>query len=323
MLSPGVYRTIVTEARAGLRLDQYLAETTDGLSRRSARRLVELGGTHVDGRRMRRCGQVLAVGQQVELYVDGLPPAPFAITPELILYEDRFLLALNKPPGIVTQPTPARYQGTLYAALQAHLGGPGRASLGMVQRLDRDTSGVIVFSIHPRAHKGLTATFGEHRVTKRYLALVAGSPAAAEGEICSLLARRRSTNRMISVARGGKEALTRYRVAAALDGASLVEVEILTGRSHQIRVHFAEMGHPLLGDTAYGGPSRIGGAVVPRQMLHAAELRLGHPVDGTSLVLRAPLPDDFQAVLRRLAGEVPFNSRPGEPLPCLIDGVNR
>jgi 23S rRNA pseudouridine1911/1915/1917 synthase len=299
-LAPGAYRFVASAAQAGLRLDLFLAGALEGAARGLVRRLIDLGGAHVDGRRVRRCSLPVAAGQQVELYVDGLPLEPFQFDPSRLLYRDRYLLALDKPAGIATQPTPARYQGTLYAALQHYLGAGGRVSLGMVQRLDRDTSGVMVFSIHPAAHKGLTAAFSEHRVVKRYLALVLGNPHPGVGEIRSQLARRRSTNRMVSVPRGGKMALTRYRVVAASVAAALVEVEIPTGRSHQIRVHFAEAGYPLLGDTAYGGPAACGGITVPRQMLHASELCLDHPVTGLSLELKSPLPEDFRSVMDSL-----------------------
>lgn len=208
---------------------------------------------------------------------------------------------MDKPAGVATQPTPARYQGTIYAALQQFLGETGQVSLGMVQRLDRDTSGVLIFSTHPRAHKGLSAAFSERRVTKRYLALVAGHLENDEGEMQSQLARRRATNRMVSVERGGKPALTRYRRIAEYAAASLVEIEIPTGRSHQIRIHFAEAGHPLLGDAAYGGPTIINGVAIARQMLHASELCLDHPVSGARLELKSPLPKDFQEVMHSLA----------------------
>lgn len=281
-------------------MDLFLADALQG-GRSAIKRLIDLGGAHVDGRRVRRCSLAVHTGQSIELHVDGLPLEPFQLTPERILYRDKYLLALDKPAGIATQPTPARYQGTVFAALQQLLGTVrGEKGLGMVQRLDRDTSGVLIFSTHPRAHKGLTAAFSEHRVAKRYLALVAGHPQATSGEIRSQLARRRSTNRMVSVERGGKPAITRFRVMVAGEGASLVEVELLTGRSHQIRVHFSEAGHPLLGDTAYGGLAVCAGVTVPRQMLHASELGLDHPVSGVRLELRAPLPDDFQTIMRRL-----------------------
>lgn len=302
MLSPGVYRFVVPGDQSGLRLDLFLAGALDD-GRSLIKRLIDLGGVHVEGRRVRRCSLPIAAGQQIELHVDGLPLEPFRFDPEMIIYRDRYLLAIDKPAGIATQPTPARYQGTLYAALQQFLGSAGQVSIGMVQRLDRDTSGVMIFSTHPHAHKGLTVAFSEHRVTKRYLALAAGRMRDDAGEIRSQLARRRSTNRMVSVQHGGKSAVTRYRVLTACDDASLVEVEIPTGRSHQIRVHFAESGHPLLGDRAYGGPALINGMAISRQMLHASELCLEHPVGGARLELTSPLPADFQEIIRCL-----FNS---------------
>jgi 23S rRNA pseudouridine1911/1915/1917 synthase len=300
-LKPGAYRFVVPAEQSGLRLDHFLAAGLDGAARGLVKRLIEVGGVHVDGRRVRRCSLPLLADQRIELYVDGLSLVPFRLEPGQVLYRDRYLLALDKPAGIATQPTPARYQGTLFAALPQLLGRAGAVSVGMVQRLDRDTSGVIIFSTHPRAHKGLTAAFSEHRVRKRYLALVAGVPGEVTGEIRSLLARRRSTNRTVSVERGGKLAVTRYRVVERFAAAALLEVEILTGRTHQIRVHLAEAGHPLLGDAAYGGASDYRGMAIPRQMLHASELQLDHPVSGEGLTVRAPLPLDFAAVRQALA----------------------
>ena len=239
------------------------------------------------------------------MHVDGLPLEPFELDEQHLLYRDGYLLVINKPAGVATQPTPARFQGTLYAAVQKFLGLKSAAGLGMVQRLDRDTSGVMVFSIHAKAHKQLTEAFRDHRVDKQYLALIAGTPPQAAGEMRSLLARRHATNRTVSVERGGKPAITRYRVLEQFAGAALVEVELLTGRSHQIRAHFSEAGWPLLGDTAYGGPARWQGAELPRQMLHAVELSLAHPVTGQPCCWRAPLPEDFSAILaclRKAAG---------------------
>lgn len=293
-------RLTVETAAGGLRLDQFLAREVPELSRSLARKIIELGGVHVAGRRVRRCGQAVSAGQRVEVYRDDQSLDPFVLDQAHLLYRDRYLLALDKPSGVETQPTPARYRGTVYAALLDYLHDPfrplDRPPLGMVQRLDRETSGVMVFSIHPRAHRGLTMAFAERRVAKTYLALVQGSLAADQGEFHSRLARRRSSNRMASVPRGGREAVTRYRVRERFAEACLVAVEILTGRTHQIRVHFAEAGHPLLGDRRYGG----GSSPVPRQMLHAWRLALAHPVTGEPLELEAPLPPDFTAALADL-----------------------
>lgn len=300
LLPRGVYRIRLSPEQGGVRLDQLLSTELPWLSRGNAKRVIDLGGVHVDGRRVRRCSLPMVCGQSVEVHIDGLPLVPFALDDDHVLFRDDYLLVLNKPAGVATQPTPARFQGTLYAAVQQFLGRGAEAELGMVQRLDRDTSGVMVFSIHPRAHKQLTKAFGEHRVDKRYLALLSGAPPQDHGEIRSLLARRHATNRMVSVAHGGKPAITRYRVMESFAGATLVEVELLTGRSHQIRVHFAEAGCPLLGDLTYGGPAVCAGRDVPRQMLHASELRLEHPVTGVHCDWRAQLPADYAGLLDHL-----------------------
>lgn len=301
-----VLRCLVEQEHQGLRLDKFLALQTAELSRGYLRQVIDIGGVQVDGRRSRRCSLSLKAGQRVEVHIDGLPLEPFTLNETEILFRDKYLLVLNKPSGIETQPTHARYIGTLYEALLRFLHDPFRPMqtppLGMVQRLDRETSGVMVFSIHPRAHKGLTEAFTGREVGKAYLALVSGTPDPTAGEFRSQLARERFTNLMRSVTEGGKEAVTRYRVADSFAQASLVEVELLTGRSHQIRAHFAEAGHPLLGDVRYGGTSTLLGEPVGRQMLHAHRLELSHPVTGERLSLEAPLPADMQGLLERLRG---------------------
>ncbi len=302
-IKKNVYRITVSPSDSGLRLDQFIADRCDDLSRTLVRKIIDLGGVHLDGRRIRRSGQTVTAGQSVEAYLDGGSFTPFRLTPEQVLYQDRYLIGLNKPAGVATQPTPARYKGTLYEALCVFLPAAGKQrkpGIGMVQRLDRDTSGVMVFSVHPQAHKPLTEAFRNKQVRKIYLALVAGQMDEPEGVITSELARRRSTNLMVSVKKGGKYAETRYRLLEKFGSASLLEVEIPTGRSHQIRAHFSEQGHPLLGDTAYGGSGTLNNVELPRQMLHACELQLNHPVTGEGMVLKAELPEDFQQVLERL-----------------------
>lgn len=300
-MSGNVFRLTVEAAGNGMRLDQYIAQAVPSLSRTAARRIIDLGGVHHNGRRVRRSSQALAADDKLEIFLDDRQEEDFSLAQEHILFRDPYLLVLDKPPGVATQPTPSRYKGTLYEALLRMLGassGSGRKpSLGMVQRLDRDTSGVMVFSIHPRAHKSMSAAFAAHRVQKFYLALVSGAMPCRQGEFRSQLARQRRTNLMKTVEKGGKEALTRYRVVDSFGSADLVEVEIPTGRSHQIRVHFAEAGHPLLGDTRYGGPSEWLGQRVSRQMLHAWKLRFEHPVSGQALDFEAPLPEDLSKLL--------------------------
>jgi 23S rRNA pseudouridine1911/1915/1917 synthase len=306
MLRPGAYRFTVYAESAGLRLDQFLAENCDGLSRGLARRLIEVGGVHLAGRRVRRCSLPVSADDRIEVFIDSRPATALHLPASRILYRDQDLIVLDKPPGMETQPTPARYQGTVYAELQRILEDPQRRgqrpSIGMVQRLDRDTSGVMVFSIHQRAHKKMTEAFQGRDIDKLYWALVAGKPERESGLFSSQLARRRSTNLVVSVERGGKPAETRYRLLQALAGASLIEVQLITGRSHQIRAHFSEAGLPLLGDAAYGGPESLAGLNVPRQMLHSRNLSFCHPVTGQRMTFSAALPADFSATLQHLGG---------------------
>ncbi|MBE0598546.1 MAG: RluA family pseudouridine synthase [Desulfuromonadales bacterium] len=298
------FRFIPGDDDSGRRLDQFVPSCTEALAGPLLSQVIEIGGVHVGGRRVRSGSQPVRAGEPVEIFLDGQPLTPWRLPPEAVLYRDRWLLAVNKPAGIETQPTPARFQGTLYEALLTFLHDPyrplDRPQLGMAQRLDRDTSGVIVFSIHPRAHKGLTEALAGGQAGKFYRALVSGTPVPAEGEIRSQLARNRAHNRMKSVAKGGKEAITRYRTLEVFAEAALLEVQILTGRSHQIRAHLAEAGHPLLGDRRYGGPLSAAGAMVARQMLHAARIALPHPVSGELLTIEAPLAADLVATAERL-----------------------
>jgi 23S rRNA pseudouridine1911/1915/1917 synthase len=300
-IHPGAYRFTVAENFSGLRLDQYLAEASDVFTRGLARRLIEIGGVHMAGRRVRRCSLPVNAGDNVEVFIDNQPLDPMPLDKSRILYRDEELIVLDKPSGMATQPTPARYQGTLYAELQRLLNESAfkgsRPSIGMVQRLDRDTSGVMVFSIHKRAHKKMTEAFRGHDIDKIYWALVSGCPKDDSGLFRSELARRRSTNLMVSVDRGGKYAETRYRLLQTWALFSLVEVQLITGRSHQIRAHFSEAGLPLLGDVAYGGPSVVDNMLIPRQMLHSRELSFCHPVTGKKMAFSAPLPSDFSDIL--------------------------
>lgn len=212
------------------------------------------------------------------------------------------MIVLNKSAGVETQPTMARYKGTLYEALQIWLDRDRRQGrkleIGMAQRLDRDTTGVIVFSIHPYSHKGFSHQIQNRLLEKTYLALVAGHPEPAQGEYRSLLAKERRTNRIKSVPKGGKEAITKYRVVQSSGEISLMEIGLVTGRTHQIRVHFSEAGHPLLGDKQYDGPEQLGGQTFPRQCLHSWKLRLAHPVSGDLMELTAPVPEDMNRLIQ-------------------------
>jgi 23S rRNA pseudouridine1911/1915/1917 synthase len=294
----------VDAKNSGMRLDMYLAEAVAGLSRTKAKKIIDLGGVHINGRRVRSCSLSLSAGDSVDVYIDHLPLDPYRITEDAIVFQDNALIVLNKPPQVDTQPTHARYKGTIYEALQWHLRDPFRlhkkADIGMVQRLDRGTSGLIVFSIHPRAHKAMTRIFLEHVAQKGYLALVHGAPEEPQGEIRSFLARSRKENRVKSVEKGGKEAITRYEVVEQLGDYSLLRVDILSGRSHQIRAHMAEQGCPLVGDVRYGGQKSVGALQVVRPLLHAASLGFPHPLTEQPLDFTLPLPGDMDKVLHQL-----------------------
>jgi len=295
------FKRIVSVAEDSLRIDQYLAAVLPQFSRGFWKKALTTGSVHVDGRRVSQCSRSVRTGQRVEVFLDGLPLEKHLIDARQVLFEDENLLVLNKPAGLDTQPTPSRFQGTLYQGILDYLGrgkGAGRRpEIGMVQRLDRDTSGVIAFSIHPRAHRSLSEQFRQHKIRKTYLALVSGKLENEQGEFKSNLTKIRAINRVRSVARGGKPALTRYRLVQAADGVSLVEVELVTGRMHQIRAHFSEADHPLCGDIRYDGVGRLHGLDIPGQLLHSWRLSLAHPVTGQALELKAPLPADWSPLL--------------------------
>jgi len=299
-----IHRLSVGPDEEGQRLDQYLSDSITDISRTKAKKFIDIGGVHLNGRRVRSCSRAVKIGDQVELYQDHLPLEPFRLTSDEILYRDKFLIVLNKPAGIDTQPTHARYKGTVYEALQVLLHDPFRPQqkpeLGMVQRLDRGTTGLMVFSTHQKSHRGLTKIFMAHQAEKRYLALVENAPEKSSAEIRSFLARSRKENKVVSVLHGGKEAITRYSVRNQFSQASLIALELLTGRSHQIRAHMAESGCPLLGDTRYGGLLEFDGIKLERPMLHAVSLAFPHPVSGEALSFELPMPQDMQSVIEYL-----------------------
>lgn len=281
------------------RLDRFLNGKVGDLSRGALRKVIELGGVHLAGRRCLKCGAAVAVGDRVEVHLDGGQLDPFRLGERHLLFEDAHLVVINKPAGVETQPTLARYRGTLYEALQVwlqrdkRLHHGQRLEIGMAQRLDRGTSGVIVFSIHPLAHKELTRQIVARVAGKEYLAIVSGTPREARGRFHSQLRRDRRSGRVQSCNEGGQEAITDYEVLASQGELSLVHVLLHTGRTHQIRAHFAEAGHPLAGDRHYGGPLKVGSRLFSRPCLHSWRLSLIHPRLGTPMRWTAPPPEDM------------------------------
>jgi 23S rRNA pseudouridine1911/1915/1917 synthase len=306
----------VASTEAGARLDRFLAHSL-GWSRARLQKLLKSGRVQVNGR-VRPASYRVRPGEAVLVSVP--PPAPSALTPEAlpldIVFEDRDLLVVNKPPGQVTHPAPGHRGGTLLNALLHHcpdLKEIGEVSRpGLVHRLDQDTSGLIVVAKTALAHGALVRQFQAREVKKRYLALVWGRLPEAEGRIEKEVGRHPTARQKMSAhPRRGKEAVTLWRVRREFPGPlTLVELTPETGRTHQLRVHLASEGHPVLGDATYGGGvSRLSGAppqlrglkpLVRRQLLHAWQLSLAHPRTGARLAWEASLPEDFQAVLDKL-----------------------
>ncbi len=302
-----LFRFTTAAGDEDIRLDKFLQSRLPDFSRTSIRKIIDIGGVHLSGRRTRKAGFILREGQLVELHRDRQPLDIYRISKEDVIFQDDYIIVLNKSAGIDTQPTPARYMGTLYEALQVWLQRDRRfgrkLEIGMAQRLDRDTSGVILFSIHPRSHKGISEQIFSRTARKQYLAMVSGAPRAARGTFRSYLARERKSNRMKSVPEGGKEAITHYRVIAATGECSLVSVELETGRTHQIRVHFAEAGHPLIGDSLYGGRANSEGMKFASQCLHSWKLEIEHPVHNRTMTFSAPPPETMQQLFPLVGDE--------------------
>jgi 23S rRNA pseudouridine1911/1915/1917 synthase len=297
----------------GERLDQRLALAFPDLSRSRIQALIDGGQVSIDGRPARPALRVRG-GERIELCVPPAAPAtPLAqALPLAVLYEDPDLVVLDKAPGMVVHPAAGHAEGTLVNALLHRLtdlgGVGGEKRPGLVHRLDKDTSGCMVVAKNDLALNALQAAFKERRVKKTYLAIVHLVPPPG-GRIVTLYGRHPvHRKRFTGKVREGKSAVTHYEVKEAFEGAALLEVDLLTGRTHQIRVHLAEAGHPLLGDVLYGGTRKGKGRVAEaqtalgRQALHAARLHFAHPRSGAPLQFEAPLPADFARALELLRG---------------------
>ncbi|MBM4274675.1 MAG: RluA family pseudouridine synthase [Deltaproteobacteria bacterium] len=313
-----VISLIVGESESGPRLDQYLARRL-GWSRARLQKLLKSGLVTLNGRPAAASHRVRA-GEALQVTL--LPPEPSSLIPEAlpldVVYEDRDLIVVNKPPSLVVHPAPGHRGGTLLNALLAHcpelkeMGDVSRP--GLVHRLDKDTSGLLVAAKTELAHQALVRQFQEREVRKRYLALVWGRLPQKSGRIEGIVGRHPTQRQKMSVhSRRGKEAVTLWQVVREFPGPlTLVELTPQTGRTHQLRVHLASLGHPVLGDATYGGGvSRLKAApprlsplrpLVRRQLLHAWRLGFTHPRSGEELNWEAPLPEDFQNTVDFLEG---------------------
>ncbi|WNG16645.1 RluA family pseudouridine synthase [Cystobacter fuscus] len=314
MVGPAVREQLAPPEARGERLDQVLARVFPEFTRSRLQGLIESGHAQVDGKPA-KVSLRLKGGERLTLEVPAPTPAlPVAEElPLAVLREDKDLVVVDKAAGMVVHPGAGHASGTLVNALLHRVkdlaGVGGELRPGIVHRLDKDTTGCLVVAKHETALVALQKAFKTRTVEKTYLALVHGSPKAAEGRIETLYGRHPvHRQRFTGKVKEGKPALTVYRVLESFEGAALVEVDLLTGRTHQIRVHLAELGHPLLGDTLYGAgrkPKGLAGAAqdaVGRQALHAWKLSFPHPRTGKVLRVEAPLPPDFTAALELLRG---------------------
>ena len=308
---------------AGTRLDLFLVSACSDLSRSRIQKLIEEGAVRVAGRSAKRSHTVRA-GEEVAVEVPE--PKPTTLEPEAIplsvLYEDSDLLAIDKPPGLVVHPSPGHASGTLVNALLHHVrdlaGVGGELRPGIVHRLDRDTSGVLLVAKTDRAHASLSRQMKKRSMKKEYLALAAGVPKVRKGEVAFAIARDPRDRKRMKAFRAAETAPTEAREARTLYeierewfalGLTLLRCRLVTGRTHQIRVHLAAAGLPIVGDPVYGRPryERLRGAALkariaafPRQALHAERIAFHHPATNELLEIVAPLPDDLRELLDAL-----------------------
>jgi 23S rRNA pseudouridine1911/1915/1917 synthase len=320
------HRVVAPAEAAGTRADRFITDALGaaigGLSRSRVKALMEAGQVTRDGAVMRDPSEAIRAGATYTLRLP--PPEPATPQPQpiplTILFEDRHLIVIDKPAGLVVHPAPGNQDGTLVNAVLAHaaedltgIGGEKRP--GIVHRLDKDTSGVMVVAKSERAHTALSEAFATRDLDREYLALCWGLPAPTSGEVDAPIGRHPiDRKRMAVVERQGKHALTRYRTERGFGtGCALLRCRLATGRTHQIRVHLAHIGHPIVGDPVYlkrtpasarGLPAATRDLLLafPRQALHAATLGFRHPVTGESLTFSAPVPPDMQALLDALGG---------------------
>ena len=307
----------VPALQAGARLDRWLAEARPELSRSRLKALIVGGLVAIDGAAVADPSRKVRAGETVALRVPAPEPSqPGAeAIPLAVVYEDDQLIVIDKPAGMVVHPAPGNRSATLVNALLHHCGESlagigGERRPGIVHRIDKDTSGLLVAAKTETAHRGLTAQFAAHSVDRAYKAVCWGVPLPRAGEIEGNVGRsRHDRKKMAVVKQGGRHALTRYRTERAFgDRAALVECRLATGRTHQIRVHMASIGHPLVGDPTYGrarpkagrGAAELALAAFPRQALHAYLLGFMHPVSNARLLFESGIPFDINELLADL-----------------------
>ena len=295
----------LTADREGERCDQFLARSVDGLTRSAAQRLLEEGRVTRSGVPVKK-NEKLAAGAVLEV---ALPdPQPVDILPQDIpldvVYEDRDVIVVNKPVGMVVHPAPGHPDGTLVNALLYHCGASlsginGELRPGIVHRIDRDTSGLIIAAKNDAAHLALAEQLQDHSLYREYEAVCAGNLKEDSGTVDAPIGRHHTDRKKMAIDRqNGREAVTHWTVLGRYPGCTHIRCRLETGRTHQIRVHMASIGHPLLGDTVYGAKKPYPG--LAGQCLHARRLSFVHPATGERMTVECPLPAYFTALLEKL-----------------------
>ena len=308
---------LLVEADAPGCLDSLLARSLPEHSRSFLARLIDDGHVLVDGSPALKRSQTVAAGQRISLTVPE-PEASSVVSQDIglnVVFQDSAIAVIDKPAGMVVHPAAGHRDGTLVNALLFHVdnlsGVGGEIRPGIVHRLDKDTSGLMVIAKTDAAHRKLAAEWGSEKIRKFYLALVYGTVKPPSGTIDRPVGRHPKDRVRMGVVPGGRKAITIYRTVEGLRGVSLIECELKTGRTHQIRVHMQAIGHPIVGDPLYSGPQWRGIpnkktqkalASMERQALHAARLTFPHPTTGESLTFESPLPEDMATLLEQLRG---------------------
>ena len=307
-----ILEATIAPAADGWRLDRALADAVPTLSRERLKVLIASGAVTRDGVMVRDPAKRASAGDRLNVAVPNptLPHNEAQDIPLVIAYEDEHLIVIDKPAGLVVHPAAGNLDGTLVNALLHHCQGSlsgigGVARPGIVHRIDKDTSGLMVAAKTDRAHEGLARQFHDHSIDRRYRAIVGGRPRPAEGKVDAPLARSATNRKKIAIVQGGKRAVTHYRTMELLRDAALVECRLETGRTHQVRVHMASIGHALLGDPVYGRTKGAQKALLEtlgfrRQALHAAHLGFIHPVKSTALAFESAMPADMQELFTEL-----------------------
>jgi 23S rRNA pseudouridine1911/1915/1917 synthase len=294
----------IEEDDVGQRVDRYVASALDNISRTSVQQMIADGGVLVNGHPCKP-GYMLRVGDAVRVVQDVIKAHTSSAKPRLmpldIVYEDEDLLVVNKAAGIVVHPSPGHTDDTLVNALLARypdLQGVEGLRPGIVHRLDKDTSGLIIVAKNARSQAALIEQMKRHQVEKRYLALVEGVVSIDHGSIDAPIGRDpRHRQQMAITATGSREARTHFRVLERFHRHTLLLLQLETGRTHQIRVHLKAIGHPVVGDPVYGSGNPRGNLLLKRQFLHAYQLKFAHPTTGKMLELETPLSEDLKTAL--------------------------